>query len=415
MIPLARLVNTSRLSASLLIRILFFSGFFTLIIVAVQLFLNYQNETEELERESQQFVENVKPSLARSVWELNYQQAMSITDVVMRTGLFKSIIVKDYEGNTITFLGKKNIEAHQKSVELPFKFGLRTVVVGTFEYQIDTDIVKQKIISELTFIIISQFMKTFFVSIFILFIMHNLIIRHLNEISNWLNSFKPESPFSPLALEADKGSDSEMVKLKSAISDMGQQVHQHITGLEKIVAERTAELEKIAYTDSLTGVKNRRAFFQASNEELSRSRRLSYDVGVMMLDLDNFKVINDIYGHDAGDEVLKQVSKAMSNCLRNEDTLGRIGGEEFAIITPCSNKGGMHKLASRLQQSIAFLNFSFLPEDKNITVSIGYTKVSNDEDFKAALKRADKHLYTAKSSGRNTFITDKEFVPSIVR
>jgi diguanylate cyclase (GGDEF)-like protein len=414
-IPLARLVNTSRLSASLLIRILFFSGFFTLIIVAVQLFLNYQNETEELERESQQFVENVKPSLARSVWELNYQQAMSITDVVMRTGLFKSIIVKDYEGNTITFLGKKNIEAHQKSVELPFKLKLRTVVVGTFEYQIDTDIVKQKIISELTFIIISQFMKTFFVSIFILFIMHNLIIRHLNEISNWLNSFKPESPFSPLALEADKGSDSEMVKLKSAISDMGQQVHQHITGLEKIVAERTAELEKIAYTDSLTGVKNRRAFFQASNEELSRSRRLSYDVGVMMLDLDNFKVINDIYGHDAGDEVLKQVSKAMSNCLRNEDTLGRIGGEEFAIITPCSNKGGMHKLASRLQQSIAFLNFSFLPEDKNITVSIGYTKVSNDEDFKAALKRADKHLYTAKSSGRNTFITDKEFVPSIVR
>jgi diguanylate cyclase (GGDEF)-like protein len=414
-IPLARLVNTSRLSASLLIRILFFSGFFTLIIVAVQLFLNYQNETEELERESQQFVENVKPSLARSVWELNYQQAMSITDVVMRTGLFKSIIVKDYEGNTITFLGKKNIEAHQKSVELPFKLKLRTLVVGTFEYQIDTDIVKQKIISELTFIIISQFMKTFFVSIFILFIMHNLIIRHLNEISNWLNSFKPESPFSPLALEADKGSDSEMVKLKSAISDMGQQVHQHITGLEKIVAERTAELEKIAYTDSLTGVKNRRAFFQASNEELSRSRRLSYDVGVMMLDLDNFKVINDIYGHDAGDEVLKQVSKAMSNCLRNEDTLGRIGGEEFAIITPCSNKGGMHKLASRLQQSIAFLNFSFLPEDKNITVSIGYTKVSNDEDFKAALKRADKHLYTAKSSGRNTFITDKEFVPSIVR
>lgn len=107
MIPLARLVNTNRLSASLLIRILLFSGFFTLIIVAVQLFLNYQNETEELERESQQFVENLKPSLARSVWELNYQQAIFITDGVMRTGLFKSVIVKDDAGNTITFLGKK--------------------------------------------------------------------------------------------------------------------------------------------------------------------------------------------------------------------------------------------------------------------------------------------------------------------
>jgi|TARA_B110000908_G_scaffold157280_1_gene197275 diguanylate cyclase (GGDEF)-like protein len=197
-------------------------------------------------------------------------------------------------------------------------------------------------------------------------------------------------------------------------STQGHQVHKHTIGLEKIVAERTAELEKLAYTDSLTGVTNRGAFLQASSEELNRSRRLSYDVGVMMLDLDHFKAINDTYGHDAGDKVLKQVSQAMSNCLRKEDTLGRIGGEEFAIITPGADKGAMHKLASRLQQSISLLNFSFLPEDKNITVSIGYTKISNDEDFKAALKRADEHLYAAKASGRNTFITDKGFVPSIV-
>ncbi|WP_259367874.1 GGDEF domain-containing protein [Colwellia sp. MB02u-14] len=314
----------------------------------------------------------------------------------------------------MSFLGEKDIEAHQTSIDLQFEFSGRTFNVGTFEYQINTDIVKRRIKDDFLIILISQFIKTFFVSIFILFIIHNLVIRHLNEISNWLNSFKPESSFSPLTLEAHKGSSNEMVKLKSAINDMGQQVHKHTTGLEKIVAERTAELEKLAYTDSLTGINNRGAFLQASNEELSRSRRLSYDVGVMMLDLDHFKAINDIYGHDAGDKVLKQVSQAMSNCLRKEDTLGRIGGEEFAIITPGADKGAMHKLASRLQQSIALLNFSFLPEDKNITVSIGYTRVSNDEDFKAALKRADEHLYTAKASGRNIFITDKGFIPSIV-
>jgi diguanylate cyclase (GGDEF)-like protein len=376
--------------------------------------LNYQNEAEKLERQINQLAESHGDSLARAIWGLNRAEVYEIAEGLLVSGLFKYIIVKDARGNTIVFLGKKNIKAPQKELKLQHEFSGKIEFVGNFEYQTDTDQIKQTIMNEFFVILISQFIKTFFVSIFILFIIHNLVIRHLNEICNWLNSFNPESSFNPLVLDSDKGSDSEMIKLKSAISEMGQQVYKQISGLEKVVAERTAELEKLAYTDSLTGVTNRRAFLNASNEELSRSRRLSYDVGVMMLDLDHFKAINDTYGHDAGDEVLKQVSKAMSNCLRKEDTLGRIGGEEFAIITPGANKGVMHKLASRLQQSISLLNFSFLPEDKNITVSIGYTKVSNDEDFKAALKRADEHLYSAKASGRNTFITDKEFIPSIV-
>jgi diguanylate cyclase (GGDEF)-like protein len=376
--------------------------------------LNYQNEAEKLERQINQLAESHGDSLARAIWGLNRAEVDEIAEGLLVSGLFKSITVKDERGNTIVFLGKKNIKAPQKELKLQHEFSGKIEFVGNFEYQTDTDQIKQTIMNEFFVILISQFIKTFFVSIFILCIIHNLVIRHLNEICNWLNSFNPESSFNPLVLDSDKGSDSEMIKLKSAISEMGQQVYKQISGLEKVVAERTAELEKLAYTDSLTGVTNRRAFLNASNEELSRSRRLSYDVGVMMLDLDHFKAINDTYGHDAGDEVLKQVSKAMSNCLRKEDTLGRIGGEEFAIITPGANKGVMHKLASRLQQSISLLNFSFLPEDKNITVSIGYTKVSNDEDFKAALKRADEHLYSAKASGRNTFITDKEFIPSIV-
>ncbi|MDC2888566.1 GGDEF domain-containing protein [Psychrosphaera algicola] len=74
----------------------------------------------------------------------------------------------------------------------------------------------------------------------------------------------------------------------------------------------------------------------------------------------------------------------------------------------------MFKLAKRLQKSIALLDVSFLEENKNITVSIGYTKVSQNEQFKSALKRADEHLYSAKNGGRNCYVTDKEFIPSIV-
>jgi diguanylate cyclase (GGDEF)-like protein len=392
---------------------LLFSGLFTVIITAIQLSLNYQKETERLQALSQQLAENNVPFLSREIWEMHYRGANDTAIHMMRSSLYKSITIKDEKGKTLVFLGKKNINAPQKRLQLTFEFTGLTAIVGTLEYQIDTDMVKQNIKDDFFIIIISQFIKTFFVSIFILFIIHNLVIRHLNEISDWLNSFKAESSFNPLLLETDKGSDNEMIKLKSAINEMGQQVYEYTASLEKMVAERTKELEKLAYTDSLTGINNRGAFLQASKEELSRSRRLSYDVCVMMLDLDHFKVINDTYGHDAGDNVLKEVSQAMSNCLREEDTLGRIGGEEFAIITPGADKVAMHKLASRLQQSISLLNFSFLPEGKNITVSIGYTKINNDEEFKSALKRADEHLYAAKASGRNTFVTDKVFVTSI--
>ncbi|AAZ27179.1 diguanylate cyclase [Colwellia psychrerythraea] len=411
---LSRLINTSRLSRVLLIRILLFSGLFTVIITAIQLSLNHQKYTDELQQKSQELIELSTPSLTLALWDLMENSALVFSEGMMRSGYYKSILIKNETKKDIAFLGQIDKNADKQTFNLIAEVEKRPVIIGTIEYQIDTDQVKQKTIDEFIIILISQFIKTFFVSIFILFIIHKLVIRHLNDISNWLESFKPESSFSPLTLVADKDSSNEMVKLKSAISEMGQQVHKHTTGLEKIVTERTAELEKLAYTDSLTGVANRCAFLQVSNEELSRSRRLSYDVCVMMLDLDHFKVINDTYGHDAGDKVLKQVSEAMNNCLRKEDTLGRIGGEEFAIIAPGVDKGGMHKLASRLQQSIALLDFSFLPENKNITVSIGYTKVSNDEDFKEALKRADKYLYSAKNSGRNTFITDKGFVPSIV-
>jgi len=173
-------------------------------------------------------------------------------------------------------------------------------------------------------------------------------------------------------------------------------------------------LEKLAYTDSLTGITNRVAFFYDAEKELSRSKRLFYAVGVMMLDLDYFKQVNDNYGHDAGDKVLIKVANKLNSCLREQDCIGRIGGEEFAIIVPGADKLGLHNLATRLQGAIEQLEFTFLKKDKKITISIGYTVIKNKETFKSALNRADKHLYSAKSNGRNCFVTDKEFVPNIV-
>jgi len=173
-------------------------------------------------------------------------------------------------------------------------------------------------------------------------------------------------------------------------------------------------LENLAYTDGLTGIANRVAFFLTAEKELNRARRMTYDVGVMMLDLDYFKSINDSYGHEAGDEVLKKVANALDGCLREVDCVGRIGGEEFAIVVPVADKSGLHNLAKRLQTSISLLSFKSIPEEREITISIGYTMVKTNETFKVALSRSDKYLYEAKANGRNCFITDHTFISKIV-
>jgi len=414
---LARIINTNRLSTSLLIRILLFSGLFTIVITSLQLYLDYKDEIKQLEYKLESITKTQLKPLSTALWDFNeplvQQQIVGIlaiegiTYTEVTTGWGKVYKTKD--------------DSTENVISRNFDVIYGQNLIGRLKVYADKSYAQNKIIDKFYVVLISHAIKTFFVSIFILYILHHLVISHIAQIAQWLNNFKPESSFSAISLEDSAANNNEMIKLKSAISAMGEQVHQHTVALESKIEERTKELEqakkeleKLAFTDHLTGIANRNAFFKQADEELGRSRRLSYDIGLMMLDLDHFKSINDNYGHDAGDEVLKAVSKTMSDCLRKQDTLGRIGGEEFAIIVPGADKIGMHRLAKRLQASLELQKFSFLGKDEKITVSIGYTKIIDEELFKSALKRADEHLYTAKNNGRNQFITDKEFVPSIV-
>jgi len=382
----------------------------------LQLYLDYKDEIIQLEHKLSSIEKTRLKPIATALWDFNeplvQQQLESIIGI-------QGITFSEFT----TGFGKiyaAGDDSTQNIISRSSQVLFMNNDIGTIKVYADKNFAKNKIIDKFYIVLISQAIKTFLVSIFILYILHRLVIRHITQIADWLNNFKPESSYSTTLLESDTSKNNEMIKLKSAISAMGEQVYQHTVALESKVALRTkeleqakCELEKLAFTDNLTGIANRNAFFKQADEELSRSRRLSYDIGIMMLDLDHFKLINDNYGHDAGDEVLKVISKAMADCLRKEDTLGRIGGEEFAIIVPGTDEIGMHRLAKRLQASVEFQKFSFLGMDEKITVSIGYTKVKDEELFKSSLKRADEHLYTAKNNGRNQFITDEEYVPSI--
>jgi diguanylate cyclase (GGDEF)-like protein len=169
---------------------------------------------------------------------------------------------------------------------------------------------------------------------------------------------------------------------------------------QKLVAQ---ELERQARTDHLTGVSNRGYFMELAEHELRRSVRYGTPLTVFMMDIDFFKQINDRYGHKVGDTVLKKLTEVCLEALREVDILGRMGGEEFAIILPETVIGEGAEVAERLRKTIAE---TAIPMEAGLplhcTVSIGVTTLASmDDNIDVLLNLADKALYEAKNAGRN--------------
>jgi diguanylate cyclase (GGDEF)-like protein len=182
--------------------------------------------------------------------------------------------------------------------------------------------------------------------------------------------------------------------------------------LEEQVVERTAaltaanrELEQLATRDPLTGVGNRRHFNQVSNTEMARMRRYGHPLALMLIDLDHFKQLNDHYGHAAGDATLKAFCAALLHMLRATDFIGRIGGEEFAVLLPETGLDKALLLAERARQAIEALRVATGDATVTLTASFGVTTVDPiDADIESALQRADAALYRAKNDGRNRVV-----------
>ena len=166
--------------------------------------------------------------------------------------------------------------------------------------------------------------------------------------------------------------------------------------------EYEEQLRVFATIDGLTGADNRRSFMEKCATELHRAKRYQRPFSLLMLDLDHFKQINDTHGHAAGDEALKAVSKFCKTTLRDEDSFGRLGGEEFAIILPEIDTVSAREAADRIREGISNLTIQSEELEFKLTASIGVSSSLAEGDTPdALLKRADKALYAAKSSGRN--------------
>jgi len=165
------------------------------------------------------------------------------------------------------------------------------------------------------------------------------------------------------------------------------------------------DLRVLATTDALTGAKNRRSFLHTADTELVRASRYAAPVSVLMIDLDHFKKVNDTHGHPAGDEVLRHFTTIVNEHLRATDVLGRIGGEEFAVLLPETDATGANSIAERIRLGLTEMVIPWEGQTIQITASVGIATLGQCKtDIHGLLSCADKALYIAKTQGRNQVV-----------
>jgi diguanylate cyclase (GGDEF)-like protein len=165
------------------------------------------------------------------------------------------------------------------------------------------------------------------------------------------------------------------------------------------------QLQQLAIHDPLTGARNRRAMNEELKIAASSHRRHGNSYGVLTMDLDHFKRVNDNYGHQAGDQVLVDFVELIKNSSRKEDRLFRFGGEEFLLLLPNTDRVGLLAAAQQLQQQVAH---NLRSPGGAVTMSVGGAILRSDEHWEDMLERADQRLYRAKSAGRNCVVIADE-------
>jgi len=255
-----------------------------------------------------------------------------------------------------------------------------------------------------------------------MYALHGLLRTTTPTYDNWRDSLLPEDiSATEAALKAtlETGAPYELnfrirrgdgavrvihVRAKVYFDELGKPVR--MVGTNEDITERTelqGKLEQQARQDFLTGLFNRRYFMDQGQTELARVQRYGNTLALLMLDIDHFKIINDTHGHKVGDVVLQRLSDVLRDALRTVDIIGRIGGEEFAILLPETDLQQATEVAERLREKIAAADVVLeagLP--LHFTVSIGVTALNNkDTNLDILLNQADKALYQAKADGRN--------------
>ena len=228
------------------------------------------------------------------------------------------------------------------------------------------------------------------------------VLRPLQQLDQAMQDMAQGQTVMPLSSRSSPGEIARLIEHFQRLARIQQEARQE---LENKVEERTEALDRLANTDPLTELLNRRGMSERIEAEISRSRREQGHIGLLWMDIDLFKQINDAHGHAKGDEALKLVAVTLNSLLRPYDAISRWGGDEFLALISANDRHDVDALGERIRIAIAD---TCRLQDANgaavhLSVSIGGYFADSTEDMEIMLQRADKALYDAKESGRNCY------------
>ena len=314
-----------------------------------------------------------------------YQSVHSTTAHLMPTDAFVISILSENEADIVaTYLSDKGVREGPR--RLPFGEGLSGYIIKTGKPLLAFDYYKQQELHNVNFA-------------------HYGSDDHIRSIiavpmllGNKVIGMLSAQTYEPHDYTLDDQHLLEMLAAYTAIAINNSQLF--------------GEIQRLAITDSLTGTFNRRYFFEAAQQEINRSHRYDHPISVMMLDLDNYKEINDTYGHDIGDQALQLIAQRCQENIRDVDILARYGGDEFIFLLPETNITQALEIAERLRLVMQDNPIEIGEISATTTISIGVAgSIDASPELDLLLKRADLALYDAKHSGRNCIKTKPEYLP----
>lgn len=221
---------------------------------------------------------------------------------------------------------------------------------------------------------------------------HSAVVEELNDTLNTVTDAN------------DDAIDATVFKAIANMVEANSTLQEKLADAEKQIEAQAAEIESHeteARTDSLTELANRRAFDDELTRRYAEWERKDTPVSLLLMDIDHFKIFNDTHGHQAGDEVLRQVGRTLDSATRDMDIPCRYGGEEFAVIMPATVADEASIVAERIRVAIEEMTIHFEGKVLTVTTSVGLAQVAEPDDIKRLLKRADDALYRSKATGRN--------------
>lgn len=438
------LLNRYRRSIALHLLLVIFGVYFlvAVLVTVVQLYKEYENTKKEFYDEIQTLPATFGKGISESVWTYNQELLQSILQGMYNLPIVVGVKVKSLDHKTdfqigavfseqrqveyytskgfpteqaLTGLGSNALFEHEFPIYYQGPAFDQNISLGTVTLYSNDQLVFERLKYGFILILVNSIIKTCMLWIIIYFFINKYLGKPLKEFTFKIHQQDTQSP-KPIDLDINWTDENELLVLKDSYNQMIERVNKKQLELlnlnqelDEKVKVRTRDLERskekaerLAYSDPLTKLCNRRAFFDSGKQLLNQADNQESLLSLIMIDIDNFKSLNDTYGHAMGDKALIAFADKLKNSLRSTDLIGRLGGEEFAVILPNIGENEATNIAQSLRLKISQIKLTHEQSSVHFTASMGVIENSLESStIDSLLAQADKALYFSKDHGRN--------------